>query len=361
MDRTQPPKPPKKTALETLNECIQRDLAPFRQIQKEQDLFRRLSTQYPARDLLNEFDPQRKLQEMFEHVAIPKRVQEMLDVTSIAVHAQRMLEQYIPQNPLAQHKVVQQLATGFDSAGETVKVYEKYLSLVTPQKTWLEKLQSQALGGFAVRNFATQLERANPVFAEMEAAKNSFDTLLESFQDIDFSTYGAIKESTNGADAAAQFIAKAASGEPTLKEAVDKIITAIQAQQDPTVQLTLFLFFRKLLDWLIAGSIGAVISHYAPLVLGESPQAATKAVKANALTAVGIPALLVEYRYVTSKVVIVRQNPRALSPEMGRLTFGKTVKLVKKDKDFALVLWIDKESGAEIQGWVFSRYLSKFN
>lgn len=43
------------------------------------------------------------------------------------------------------------------------------------------------------------------------------------------------------------------------------------------------------------------------------------------------------------------------------MVFGKAVKLVKKDKDFALVLWTDKESGVEIQGWVFARYLAKFN
>lgn len=60
-------------------------------------------------------------------------------------------------------------------------------------------------------------------------------------------------------------------------------------------------------------------------------------------------------------MLIVRQNPRALSPEVGRLTLGKPVKLVKRDKDFVLVLWTDKESGAEIHGWVLSRYLGKYN
>ena len=46
---------------------------------------------------------------------------------------------------------------------------------------------------------------------------------------------------------------------------------------------------------------------------------------------------------------------------MPRLSFGKAVKLMKKERDFALVAWTDKESGAEIQGWVFARYLGKFN
>ena len=122
----------------------------------------------------------------------------------------------------------------------------------------------------------------------------------------------------------------------------------------------LWLFFRKVLELLIAGAIGAVMGHYAPAVLGESPQAAKKAIQENARAAVGSAEMLEEYRYVSAKVLVVRQNPKTRSPEVGRLYFGSAVKLLKKEKDFALVIWTDKESSAEIQGWVFSRYLGKF-
>ena len=103
------------------------------------------------------------------------------------------------------------------------------------------------------------------------------------------------------------------------------------------------------------------MSHYTPMVLGESPQAAKKNVQENARFAVGSLELLDEYRFVSTTVLIVRQNPGALSPEIGRLSFSKPVRLLKRDKAFALVLWSDKDSGAEIQGWVFARYLEKFN
>lgn len=247
------------------------------------------------------------------------------------------------------------------SVSEAARTYEKYLAPVAAEQEWLEKMQSHVLRGLSVQDFTRQFEQTNSAFAAMEAAKKSLDTLCGSFRGIDFSAYGAVEEATKEAEVAAQSITQAANGEPTLKEAVDKIIAAIQAQQKPAVRLMLFLFFGKVLDWLIGGAISAVMGYYAPQVLGDSPQAAAKAVKEIAREAVGVPELLVEYRYVTVKVLIVRQNPRALSPEVARLTFGKAVKLVKKDKDFALMLWTDKESGVEIQGWVFSRYLGKFN
>lgn len=360
-DDEQPPKPRKKTALEKLREDMQRQLAPFRQIQEMQDLVRRYSPEYQARELLKQFEPERQLREMLERTATPKQVQEILDGTSIAAQVQRMREQYFPKNSQAQHVEILRRAAGLDSVSEMARAYEKYREPVTVQQEWLDKLQRQALGGLSVQDLARQFEQANPAFAAMEAAKKSLDTLWGSFRDIDFSAYDADEEATKEVEAAAQSIIHAASGEPTLKEAVDQIIAAIQAQQKPAVQLILFLFFRKMLDWLIGGAIGAVMGYYVPQVLDESPQAASKAVKQIAREAVGAPELLVEYRYISAKVLIVRQNPRALSPEVGRLTFGKVVKLVKKDKDFTLVLWTDKESGAEIQGWVFSRYLGNFN
>lgn len=359
-DDMEPPTPRNKTALEMVREEIERQLAPLRQIEEMQGLARRYRPEYQARELIKQFEPERQLREMLERTAIPKQLQEMLESASIAGQAQRMLDQYIPKHSLAQHAEILRRTAGLALVSEAAKAYEKVLAPVTMQQEWIEKLQRQTFGGLSAQELARRFGQVTPTFAAMEAAKKSLDTLLGSFRDIDFSSYEADEEATKEVEAAAQSITQAASEEPTLKEAVDQIVAAIQAQQKPTVRLMLFLFFWKMLEFLISGAIGAVMGYYAPQVLGESPQT-SKAVKKIVREAVGSPELLLQYRYISARVLIVRQNPRALSPAVGRLTFGKVVKLVRKDKDFALVLWTDRESGAEIQGWVFSRYLGNFN
>ncbi|MDP3811625.1 MAG: SH3 domain-containing protein [Hydrogenophaga sp.] len=65
-------------------------------------------------------------------------------------------------------------------------------------------------------------------------------------------------------------------------------------------------------------------------------------------------------RIVSSKVLVVRLNPGAKSPELGRLHYGAAVELVEKSGHFALIKWRHGESKVELQGWVFARYLSKF-
>lgn len=310
------PDRPRKSAFEKLQEEMQRQLGPLRQIQEIQDLVNRYSPEYQMRDLLKQFEPGRQLQEILDRTSVAKQVQELLDSTSLASHAQKMVEQYFPKNAFSAH--------GLDKLGLAARAYETYLP--------------------------------------MEAAKKSMDSLLGSFKDLDSSVFEYAGEDVpKEAREAAESISQAAAAEPTLQGAVDQIITAIQAQQNPAVQVMLLFFFKKLLDYLFAGAIGAVMGYYAPVVLGASPQAATKSVKEIAREAVGAPDLLTDYRYVTANVLIVRQNARARSPEIARLQFSRPVRLLKKEMDFALVVWTDKESGAEIQGWVFARYLGKFN
>jgi hypothetical protein len=365
-----------KTALQKLQEDMQRQLGPLRQIQEMQDLVRRYSPEYQLNELMSQFGPQRQIQEVFERAVGPKHIQSILDGTSIAAQAQRMVERYLPTNAFAAlglddesfrrasgltfDSQAPSKAEGIDSIANIAKQYEQRLSPISQQQEWIEKLQRQAFGGLSVQDFARQLEEASPAFRAMEDAKKSLDRLWGQFRDIDFSQVEGNEADEHEAAEAARNITESATDQATFQEAVDRIVAAIQAQQKPAVQLMLWLFFRKIMDWLIAGAIGAAMGHYAPSVLGEAPQAAKKAVQQAARVAVGSPELLLEYRYVSAKLLIVRQSPRARSPEVARLTFGKPVKLLKKEKDFALVLWTDKDSGAEIQGWVFSRYLGKF-
>jgi hypothetical protein len=251
-------------------------------------------------------------------------------------------------------------AAGLGSISSIANHYTQHLNPISEHRDLLEKLRRQALGGLSAADFAHQLVAENPAFRAMEDAKKTLDRLLPTFRSIDLSQFEASEQDEQETKQIAESITRAATGQESLREAVEQIIHAIQAQQKPSVQLMLWLFFRKVLDWLIAGAIGAAMSHYAPAVLGESSQAAKKAVQELARSAVGSPELLLEYRYVSTKLLIVRQNPKARSPEVGRLSFGMAVMLLRKEKDFSLVLWTDKESGAEIQGWVFSRYLGKF-
>lgn len=371
----EPPNRPKRTALQQMQEQFERQMRPFHQIQEIQDLVKRHSSEHQLREMARLFEPHRLVQAMLERPTVPKHIQDIIDGTSVAAQAKRMMEQYMPKDHLAglglDADLVRRMTSlsdsmklkrgaGLDFAGSVAKQYERYLRPISQHQGLLEELRPQSIGSATAFDFARQITESNSAFRAIEEARKSLDRLLPMFRDIDFREFESSEADEQEIRQAAESITRTATEQQSIQEAVERIVAAIQAQQKPTVQLMLWLIFRKILDWLVAGAIGAAMGHYAPAVLGESPQAAKKAIQENAKAAVGSAEMLAEYRYVSAKTLIVRQNPKANSPEVGRLAFGRAVKLLKKEKDFALVIWSDKESGAELQGWVFSRYLGRF-
>lgn len=355
---------PKKISIQRIREQLEGQMRPLRQVQEMQDLVKRCSPDYQSKELIRQFEPHRQIQEFLGRPLVSKHVQDIIDGSSVAAQVKRMIEHYFPKDMFADlglNNDTIRRAASLDSISSIAKQYEQRLKPFSAHHEPLEKLQHQAFGKLSTVDFAYQLGEANPALRALEDAKKSLDRLWPTFRDIDFSQVEARNSDEQETKRAAESITQTASEQESFQKAVGHILLAIQSQENPTVQLMLWLFFRKVMDWLIAGAIGAVMGHYAPAVLGESPQAATRAVQKKVRIAVGSPELLEEYRYVSAKVLIVRQSPRARSPTVGRLSFGKAAKLLKKEKDFALVLWIDKETGAEIQGWVFARYLRKFN
>ena len=246
----------------------------------------------------------------------------------------------------------------FDSVA---KHYTQYLNTVSAQRDLVEKAQRQALGGLTTHEFASRLLEESPAFRAVEDAKKILDRWLPTFRDIDASQFEVSEQDEHESAEIAESIAQATTGHDSLTGLIERFALAIQEQpKNHPVQWLLLMVLWKVVDWLISATIGTAMSHYSPMVLGESPQAAKKAVQELARTAIGTPQLLTDYRYVSASFLVVRQNPRARSPEVGRLPFGSAVMLIKKENDFTLVRWTNNESGAEIQGWVFSRYLGKF-
>jgi len=72
--------------------------------------------------------------------------------------------------------------------------------------------------------------------------------------------------------------------------------------------------------------------------------------------------LLSNYRVVTaSSGLIVRSIGNRKGDRIGGLSFGTRVELISKSKNWALIEYYDSELNEYQQGWVFSRYLRKFN
>ena len=66
------------------------------------------------------------------------------------------------------------------------------------------------------------------------------------------------------------------------------------------------------------------------------------------------------YRFVTASILNVRNKPTINSEILDELKNGKTVKFIKKSKRWVLIEYLCDQTGDYQQGWVFARYLHRF-
>jgi post-segregation antitoxin (ccd killing protein) len=69
--------------------------------------------------------------------------------------------------------------------------------------------------------------------------------------------------------------------------------------------------------------------------------------------------ILKAYAYVSTEHLVIRQSNKVKSRVLYTLEFGQVVRIIHKDRKWTLVEY-ETEEGV-IQGWVFTRYISKFN
>jgi hypothetical protein len=67
------------------------------------------------------------------------------------------------------------------------------------------------------------------------------------------------------------------------------------------------------------------------------------------------------YRFVSAEALTVRSNNSTRSRYVGKLYFGYLVRIIQKKKNWSLIEYRDKEGNIIIQGWVFTRYIKRFD
>lgn len=148
----------------------------------------------------------------------------------------------------------------------------------------------------------------------------------------------------------------------TLQDAVEQIVAAIEATKEPLHRQLLSAFFVSFFVAMLFAFVNPVVDFYVKKWLEGAPkQQATKQVKEAAREVVSDLRMLNDYRFVSAQMLILKAAPKARAPVVAQLRFGQAVRVLEKNRDFALVACRAEDGETELQGWVFSRYLRRFN
>lgn len=147
----------------------------------------------------------------------------------------------------------------------------------------------------------------------------------------------------------------------TLEESLNNLIEEIRSQKDPLTQKLLMWFIYPLIVAVIVSFINPVVNHYVESHLNEDKRSLSKKIESKAKKSVSNSSVLKDFRYVTADTLNVRFSATQKSETIGFLYFGYAVIIIDRQKSWTLVEWNDPVSEVRITGWVFSRYLTKFN
>jgi uncharacterized protein YeeX (DUF496 family) len=145
-----------------------------------------------------------------------------------------------------------------------------------------------------------------------------------------------------------------------IEDVVATLVAEIRALKNPPLEKFLSLLIYPIVVALIFSIVNPITDYYIKESLSAEKREVAKKIRKHVLASTNDIAALESYRLVSRKYLDVRANPSATSPSLGRLQFGQVVMLIEKRKDWSLVAWSDDETKVAIQGWVFSRYLGKF-
>lgn len=148
------------------------------------------------------------------------------------------------------------------------------------------------------------------------------------------------------------------------RESIEAVVTTLMDayQKLPSVR-DKKIFVTIIYPFLLA-AVFSCINPYTDFIVKQKLEAARqtteKSVQQAARNSGAPPHVLSSFRFVTSQTLSVRVNGRIKSPVIGTLRFAQPIEILKKEGDWTLVHYSDSENQVEIQGWVLSRYLKKF-
>ncbi len=149
--------------------------------------------------------------------------------------------------------------------------------------------------------------------------------------------------------------------EQNFEKGINRLIKEIQKNKDPVIQKVILNFIISLIVAILISFLNPMIDKIREHVAVNDKRTATKIIQ-RTVTQTEIPRnVLVDFRFVTADVLIVRAEDKQKSKIVARLYFGQVVLLIKKNKNWSSVEWKDDDGDVIIRGWVFTRYLRKFN
>ncbi|MDO8768496.1 MAG: hypothetical protein Q7K57_07325 [Burkholderiaceae bacterium] len=293
----------------------------------------------------------------YENVIRPQlQIKEQIDRLTSGSLLQKTVDQYVNQSALGNIERYKDLV-----ASESIAAAMRKLSFI-------DQLQSSQVAdvtgayGEMLQSMANRLAELNRPFGGSDAIRRLQELLDDSLlSNISVDENGTI--TVNGyeidSEVAADDLETVGDIAKKGASALDAIVNALQALGPYARAVVLYVLLPYLIS-IIANINTPMHEEWLKSVRGESNRQATKDIKAHAAMTYS-PNDLRQFRFVKCSALHVRLTGSIQSPKLDQLYLGKTIRLLKRERDWSFVEYVDTDTPEPRQGWVLSRYLARFD
>ncbi len=143
-------------------------------------------------------------------------------------------------------------------------------------------------------------------------------------------------------------------------DAINGFIEQLKNLSNPIIKAVLIYLFIPYFIAIFAN----VTTSYWEEQWNQFPNLSTREVKNEIISRANEnynSQFLLDHHFVATKILFVRNYESTKAEIIDELYIGKIVKVIDKKRSWCLIEYQDSDTNEFKQGWVFSRYLSKFN
>lgn len=337
------------------NPAIKKLLEVQRQFSRALEPQRRIQEQ-----LAKALEPQRQMQEQLARALEPqRRIQEQL---AKALEPQRQVQEQLTRALEPQHRIQEQLAKAFEPQR---RIQEQLAKALEPHRHLQEQLARALEPQIRIQTRIASLKGLQgETLQNIIAGISKFDEIIstaalsevELVSDDQLSLKGSTARVGELTEQFAVFSAETELSNPL--QFLEIFTNWLSQLRGALKTLAIYIFLPYLLA-IIANLTTPIyegwLSDYSLLNQRE----ANKEIAKEAREYFTLDELE-PYRFTSATILHVRSEGNINSEIIDELSHGKVVRIVTKDKRWCLVEYNDQYTGATLRGWVFSRYLSKF-
>jgi len=283
-------------------------------------------------------DPLKEHREMMAKLSDPlKEYREMMAKLSDPLKEHREMMAKI-KDPLKEHREM------MAKISDPLKQYREMIAKISEPSKAIGDVFSNSLSFELIKSVALEVQESLKVDLDGGVSLSSRRLAAEDLQSLsDQIIYNSsLNESSS------------------LEESINNLIDEIKLQKDPWIQKILMWFIFPLIMVICASVINPVVDHHIKPYLSGEKKSIVKELKSTVNSTIDNKNVLSSLRYVSANILNVRISASNKSDIIGYLYFSSAILVLEKKKNWTLVEWNDPNSDVQVTGWVFSRYLKKF-